>query len=150
MLIRSPRVRNERGDTIVEVMIAIAVASLVLVVAYTTSTRNINTLEDTQEHSEALQLAQTQLEYIHSANATERANAASGGCFDNSGGAASGGACQVDASDTPVANGVQPQFLIALSSHSSGSSLITYAVTVTWASISGGETNNVTLYYQQG
>ncbi|HUB93493.1 MAG TPA: hypothetical protein VMB52_03235 [Verrucomicrobiae bacterium] len=150
MLIRG--VRGEHGDTIVEVLIAIAVVSLVLVVAYTTSTRNISRLEDTQEHSEALQLAQTQLEYLHSADITSRNTAANSGCFDNTGKpmASGSGSCLVDASDTPVGNSsAQPQFLITLTGTSAGNGLITYSAKVTWAGIAD-EQDNVTLYYQQG
>lgn len=147
MLIR--HIRNQRGDTIVEVLIAIAVVSLVLVTAYATSTRNINTLEDTQEHSEALQLAQTQIEYLHDATQAARGTASSGGCFDNAGAPMPSGSsnCKVDASDTPT--GAQPQFQIVLTSTPTSAGLNIYQVQVTWQSLLGGQTNNVTLYYQQ-
>lgn len=129
---------GQRGDTIVEVLIAIVVVSIVLVAAYQTTTRNINGIQSTQEHSEALQLAQTQLEYLHNSSTPPT----TGQCYPNNSSTPVGGInCLVDASGTPTS--VQPQFKLAFSNVGS-----TYQITVTWASIQAGETNNVTLYYQ--
>lgn len=130
--------RDQRGDTIVEVMIAIVVISMVLVAAYVTTTRNINGLQDTQEHSEALQLAQAQLEFLHN-SATEPADHQ---CFNTSGGITGGASCMVDASGAPTTS--QPQFNIDITNDSPP----TFKVTITWASVKAGVTNNVTLFYQ--
>jgi prepilin-type N-terminal cleavage/methylation domain-containing protein len=131
--------RSQRGDTIVEVMIAIVVVSMVLVAAYVTTTHNINGLQDTQEHSQALQLAQTQLEHLHNAT-TEPTNHQ---CFNNAGGITSGVSCKVDASGNPTTS--QLQYTIDITNNSPP----TFQVTITWASLdNGGVTNNVTLYYQ--
>jgi prepilin-type N-terminal cleavage/methylation domain-containing protein len=131
--------KNQRGDTLVEVLIAIMVVSAVLVAGYTTTTHSINTMQDTQEHSEALQLAQTQLEYLHNASKTGRPN---GGCFDNAGAPASGNSCLVDSSDNPTSS--QPQFKVVISTPDA----VSYSVDVTWSSIQAGQTNEVKLYYQ--
>jgi prepilin-type N-terminal cleavage/methylation domain-containing protein len=131
--------RNQRGDTIVEVMIAIAVISMVLVAAYVTTTHNVNGLQDTQEHSQALQLAQSQLEFLHN-SATEPTDHQ---CFDTSGGITNGASCMVDASGAPTLS--QPQYKIDITNDSPP----TFKVSITWASVkTGGVTNNVTLYYQ--
>ncbi|MDQ3065271.1 MAG: prepilin-type N-terminal cleavage/methylation domain-containing protein [bacterium] len=61
---------DNRGDTIVEVLIAVAIISLVLAVTYSTMTRNIATMRDNQERSEAARLAQGQLEALKAAWAT--------------------------------------------------------------------------------
>jgi len=53
----------QTGDTIVEVLIAIVIVSSVLVAAYASATRNTLTNQETQERSQALQLATTQLEF---------------------------------------------------------------------------------------
>jgi type II secretory pathway pseudopilin PulG len=60
-------VRNkltQRGDTIVEVLIAIAVVSSVLGMSYATMNRNLLTIRDNQERTEAVKLAQGQIESI--------------------------------------------------------------------------------------
>lgn len=54
--------RRESGDTIVEVLIAIAVISVVMVGAYALSGRSTSTVQDTQERSQAQQYLQSQVE----------------------------------------------------------------------------------------
>lgn len=55
---------NIRGDTIVEVLIAITVVSTVLGGAYASSNRSLNATRQSQERGEALKLAETQLERL--------------------------------------------------------------------------------------
>lgn len=55
---------NSRGDTIVEVLICIAVLALIVAAAYTLTGRNQLTSQQAQERSEALKLASTQLELL--------------------------------------------------------------------------------------
>lgn len=57
--------RDSRGDTIVEVLISIAVASFVVGGAYTVVNRSLKYTQQAQEHSEALLIANTQIELIH-------------------------------------------------------------------------------------
>lgn len=52
------------GDTIVEVMIAMAVASTVLALSFSTMSRNLYNLQDTQERSAAVKLIQGQIEAV--------------------------------------------------------------------------------------
>lgn len=54
----------ERGDTIVEVLIAIAVVSLILGGAYVTTNRSLLATRSAQERSIALKLAESQIERI--------------------------------------------------------------------------------------
>ncbi len=64
---------RQRGDTIVEVLIAIAVVSSVLAIAYSTMNKNVSILRGNQERTEAAKLAQGQLEalkYMATINAT--------------------------------------------------------------------------------
>lgn len=131
--------KNQRGDTIVEVLIAIVVISMVLVAGYITTSRSVDGLQDTEEHSEALQLAQTQLEYLHNSTSLP----SNGGCYDNSGNIVAPMNCFVNSSDIPTT--AQPQFDIVVSKLNAS----TYSASVTWPSIANsGVTNNVTLYYQ--
>lgn len=55
---------NGRGDTIVEVMIAVAVISLVLAGAYTMTTFNLNSSRDAQERVNAIKVAESQVESL--------------------------------------------------------------------------------------
>ncbi len=55
---------NQRGDTIVEVLIAIAVISLVLGGAYVTTNRSLQATRAAQERVNALKLAESQMEQI--------------------------------------------------------------------------------------
>ena len=58
--------KAQRGDTIVEVLIAIAVASLVLAITYSTMNRNLIIARDSQERTEATKIAQGQIELLKS------------------------------------------------------------------------------------
>ena len=56
--------RNQRGDTIVEVLIACAVVGMVLVSSFAVVNRTLNNARQSQEHEEALKLAESQLEML--------------------------------------------------------------------------------------
>jgi type II secretory pathway pseudopilin PulG len=65
--------RNQRGDTIIEVLIAITVAASVLGIVFATSSRNLRAMRDVQERSEATRLLQGQIEalrYLYASNKT--------------------------------------------------------------------------------
>src|SRR5687767_4350813 len=65
MRISHKRPIRERGDTIVEVLIAIAVVSLILGGAYTTTNRSMQATRSAQERSVALTLAESQIERLN-------------------------------------------------------------------------------------
>ena len=52
------------GDTIIEVLLAIAVLSLVLSGAYAITNRDLNSIRAAQEHTEALKYAEAQMEQL--------------------------------------------------------------------------------------
>lgn len=54
----------ERGDTIVEVLFAIAVIGFVLGASYASASRSVRLGRDAQEHTQALKLAETQVERL--------------------------------------------------------------------------------------
>ena len=56
--------KNSRGDTIVEVMIAIAIAGSVMGGAYVVTNKILANSRQAQEHTEALQIANEQIERI--------------------------------------------------------------------------------------
>lgn len=55
---------SQRGDTIVEVLIAIAVVASVLAITYSIMNRNLQVMRDNQERTEAVKLAQGQIESL--------------------------------------------------------------------------------------
>ena len=57
---------SQRGDTIVEVLMAIIVLSTILAGAYGVASRSTKENIQTQEHAQALQVAQAQLEVLKS------------------------------------------------------------------------------------
>ena len=77
---------NNNGDTIVEVLIAMAVAASVLAIAYATTNRNLLITRSSQERAEATRIAQGQIESLRSvydtAPATLPAAAGAPFCLD--------------------------------------------------------------------
>lgn len=55
---------NNHGDTIVEVLLAVAVIGGILAISYATMNRNLANLRDNQERTEATKLAQGQIEAL--------------------------------------------------------------------------------------
>ncbi len=64
MIMTRLRVKQQRGDTIMEVMICIAILGFVLAAAFALASRNQTSARQSQERSEALQLADSQLELL--------------------------------------------------------------------------------------
>jgi len=58
--------RNERGDTIVEVLISILIVSVILTGAYVTTNTSLRTTRASEERTAALKLVQGQLELVKS------------------------------------------------------------------------------------
>lgn len=58
---------NSKGDTIVEVLIAVAIVSSVLGITYSIMNRNLLSMRDNQERTEASKIAQNQIELLRSA-----------------------------------------------------------------------------------
>jgi prepilin-type N-terminal cleavage/methylation domain-containing protein len=56
--------RNQAGDTLVEVMLAIAVIGMVIGASYATASRALRTGRFAQEQTEALKLAESQVEQL--------------------------------------------------------------------------------------
>jgi len=131
---------SDKGDTLVEVLLAIAIVSFILVAAYVTANRNTLLNQDTQERSQALQLATSQLEFLHNTSV------GSNNCFDTMGTPVgtpgNNASCIVKADGTPAGT-VQPAYTIAITS--SGA---TYRVQVSWDSLASNTRSSVSLYYQ--
>lgn len=135
---------TQNGDTIVEVLIVIAIISLVLVGAYISTNRNIASTQDAQERTQAVKLVQTQIEYLRTATSpagTCYAFAVAGGAI----GVQRNDGCIVNSSDVKAGSGEEPAYTLTISSPDPAG---TYTVKAVWDSITGTGQNNVTMYYQ--
>ncbi len=65
---------SSKGDTIVEVLIAIAIVSVVLAGAFAATRRSANATRTAQEQGEALKLAESQVELIKGAASSGNPN----------------------------------------------------------------------------
>ncbi len=63
---------KQAGDTIVEVMVVVAILGLAFSIAYATATHSLNKTRNAEEHAEALQYINSQIELIRN-NATDPA-----------------------------------------------------------------------------
>ncbi len=70
-MIRRLRKLNQAGDTIVEVLIVLAVLGLALSIAYATANRGLQQSRNAQEHSQALGIINSQVELLRSAFAKQ-------------------------------------------------------------------------------
>lgn len=57
---------NKKGDTIVEVLIAVVIVGLTISIAYAIATRSLRAAQQSQERSEAVKLAEGQVEAMKS------------------------------------------------------------------------------------
>lgn len=129
---KTPRNRSS-GDTIVEVLVAIAIVGAVLAGAYTSTRRSANATRTAQEQGEALKLAESQVEQIKIAIDANTPNVTGAGNFCITGATL--------AASCVTGTGVVYTTVVT---HSAGSR--DFVVNVTWPGLSG-ITNNVELDY---
>lgn len=151
-LISSSKTNKQRGDTIVEVLIAIAVVSLILGGAYITTNRSLIATRTAEERSVALKLVESQLEQLKGfAKNNPQAlfdNALTYAfCIDNSGQivAATTPGCQVNGGGEPVGQQVQPRFRLSIQRATDNS---TFTVTNQWDNVRGQGADNITMVYR--
>jgi Tfp pilus assembly protein PilV len=76
-------IKNNKGDTIVEVLISIAIMSLVLTISYALSNRNSQYIQQSQERGEAQKISEEQLELLRSYLTPTTPWVAAYKCFDD-------------------------------------------------------------------
>lgn len=145
----------QRGDTIVEVLISILIISIILGGAFVTTNDSQTDVQDSQEHAEALQLVESQLEQLRAdalgSDPTVFA-AASPFCMYNdavvpSAVTPAAADCVQNSSGTPVPTTTEPSYTLSITSVSSnGGSLFT--VNATWYEIKGNGKANETMVYR--
>ncbi len=143
--------RRERGDTIVEVLISIAVVSLILGGAYVTTNRSLQNTRASEERGNALKLVESQIEQLKGMIA-QNSSAVFGGTapasFCMSGTtvplpSSATAACMVDSSGSPVGAAVQPQYRLSITR-----SVNTFTVTNQWTNVGGRGNDQVTMTYR--
>lgn len=146
-------VSSERGDTIVEVLIATAIVALVLVGAYGITSHSTNAIQDSQEHQEAASLVNRQLELVRNHGGL----ATGSDCYNDSGVAATGAGCNYDQGGnsgctTPPASRCYKVKVIAVRGSAAASDPtlpVTYSVKVTWDSVmSTSPVGSVGMHYK--
>ena len=141
--------RLQRGDTIVEVLICVAIVSLVLGGAYATARRSSQGIRNSQEHAEALKLVQAQLEQIKSSAAEETPQVftTSLGTFCMADGQPVGSAdpkCAQNAAGQPST--AQPSYRMTVT-RQNDSGAFKFEVRASWDSITGNPAQE-TIYYR--
>jgi prepilin-type N-terminal cleavage/methylation domain-containing protein len=134
---------NQRGDTIIEVLIAIAIVSLVLTTAYAITNKNTQAIQANEERLQAQRLVESQIELLSTKSASLTSSYT---CFDASGVPNSANAC--------VRSGIAGSgatYTISVTQNPVNS---VYTVKATWASLTGvrhtnnTDDSNVTMYYK--
>lgn len=129
---------EQRGDTIIEVLIAISIVSLVLTSGYAATNRNAQVAQKIQEQGQAQKLVERQIEFLRTFTGTIH----DGDCLlssDTGVTAISGAPC-----DQMTAEGSGATYKLSITDK--GSSL--YQIVATWDAL-GGQTGNVTMYYRR-
>ncbi len=144
--------KRQRGDTIIEVLIAMSVVGLVLASSFAITNRATLTGRAAQERTEALKLAESQLELlkVYGKDVAFNNSSFSSFCIDQS--AASAATAAVDSNDTAKCKGVNGQGAVGIYSITITQMSGTYEVKITWQEINSGSSVDATLvlYYRLG
>lgn len=144
----------ERGDTIVEVLIAMAVISLVLGGAYVTTNRSLLATRAAEERGNALKLAESQLEQLKNIGKTDPDSVFGSGIpnpfcisqeLDIVG--AANEACRVNSSGAPTE--VEPIYNLSVTrSGPDSNDGYMFTATTEWVDPSGDMTDQVRIIYR--
>jgi prepilin-type N-terminal cleavage/methylation domain-containing protein len=81
-MLKKLRPNTSRGDTIVEVMIVLAILGFAISIAFATANRSLINARQAQEHSEATAFVQSQIEALRSRAAIDTETPAATGIFE--------------------------------------------------------------------
>lgn len=140
--------QNKKGDTIVEVLIGIAVLGLVLSISYALSNRDTQYIEQSQERGEAQKISEQQLELLRNYLTPDTDWVASGYlCFDDSDPpqpTATATDCQKGTQDT-IGGITQGRYRVRINYDSATK---TYTVNTTWSSLTSAPQQSLALSYK--
>lgn len=129
---------NQRGDTIVEVLIAVGIVTLVLAGAYALTARNTQISQEVQEQAYAQKLVEEQTELLRARGVN--AGDTNKGCF---GGDATGVSYYSEGDARCTVKNGGADFVLSVAQTAVAN---TYAVSATWDTL-GGSKADVTVYY---
>ncbi len=140
---------NQRGDTIVEVLISIAVVSMVLGGAYVTTNKSLMYERASEEQGSAIKLTESQLELIKGLVSTDTGTATLNGapqtfCVSSATtvAASTSAACKMDATGAPTTT--EPVYNVKIQKQTDGS----YSITTDWNSIKQSGKDTVQMFYR--
>lgn len=148
MLLKRLTRLHERGDTIVEVLISIAILSLILGGAFVTTNNSLEGTRAAQERGNALKLIESQIEQVKNLAVTNSdtifgSSTPASFCISNTGtvAASTSASCAVGTDGNPTA--VEPVYHIAITR--SGN---TFTFLNVWNNIRGGSQENLQMVYK--
>lgn len=127
--------RSQRGDTIIEVLIATGIVSLVLTSAFALTSRNVRANQAVQEQAYAQKLVEKQVELLRAVASKPTVDK----CFNDSGTPVE----LTDAACKPTNGGATYKLTV----HPTNLATNTYSITATWHNLTGGDAN-ITVYYR--
>jgi type II secretory pathway pseudopilin PulG len=150
MLLTLPTIRSlrQQGDTIVEVLISIAVVSLILGGAYVSTNRSLQATRDAQERGVAIKLAESQIEQLKNIDKpTLFGTTLKSYCIVNGGLVDSDDpACLVGADGLPTPPNSGPAYHIVVTPSVTNPN--TFTVKNSWTSVRGDTQASVELAYR--
>jgi prepilin-type N-terminal cleavage/methylation domain-containing protein len=145
---------NQRGDTIVEVLIAIAIVSMVLGGAYATTNKSLQATRSAQEQGVGLKLVETQLEQLKSLADTPGSLSSStpaSFCIVQSAGkptitstASAGAPCTLNSQGTAATSADQPAYVLAITQPTPNN----FRITNSWVDVAGKNNDFVQMDYR--
>lgn len=158
MLTFTKRPLNQRGDTIVEVLISIAIVSMILGGAYVMTNRSLQATRGAQERSNALKVVEAQLEMLKSVAGGANTDLVMGSgtpaefCIvPTSLATATAGTnnCKFDALGNTFTGNTQPAYNISITRTSiAGGEGYTFTIKNTWDSLITKGTEQTTMSYR--
>ncbi|MGH7156919.1 MAG: type IV pilus modification PilV family protein, partial [Candidatus Saccharimonadales bacterium] len=139
-----------RGDTIIEVMLAISIFALVLVVSLVSTNRSLHSGTDATNRDQALSLAQQQVEFIKNALGTDLqtlqsyVSAPQTFCINPANGAVQ----DASASNNPCNQFGGSQYDLVITHTSGADNTTVFKVTTTWPSSVSNTTDSAYVYYK--
>ncbi len=149
---RTRALRAERGDTLIEVLLAIAIVSTILSGAYIVTNKSLLASREAQERGNALKLSQGQIERLKSISISSDADTLFAPgltgtfCIDDSNQIkpTADNACNVNARGQY--DGLEPIYHLSLVRDPAD--VNTFELTSTWASLRNSGNNSVKLTYK--
>jgi type II secretory pathway pseudopilin PulG len=135
---------NSKGDTIVEVLLAIAVAGTVLGGAFVSARHSLSGSQRTQERSEATKLVEGQMEYLRKAAVQSSAIFTAGAPFCIVSVSATGLTLR-DATAAECRQGINSRYALSINR---GADNATFRIQASWDKANAGGSDEINMYYK--